>query len=71
MLRICLDCKEGSKTALCEGLSKHVWNKYVVHGLSKSGKEWLDKHDPKQVYVTNMRDGSMAKLDEVTDAPLP
>ena len=71
MNKIILSCGEESKTAFCKGLSQHVWNRYNVHGLSASGKAWIDGHDPKLVYVTSLKNDNTLKLDEVTDDPLP
>lgn len=75
MTKITLQSGDNSITTTCKGVSQHIYNSYVVHGLSKKGKEWIDSlpggatyaNIPIMVYT---RYGTWG-LDYLTDNPVP
>lgn len=70
-MKITLQSGENKITTTCTGVSQHIHNRAVVHGLSKIGKEWIklldSDHAPIQVITRHTKE----RLDYLSADPLP
>lgn len=71
MRKITLVCGDRSLTTTCKGLSQHIYNKLVVHSISKAGKDWYnalpDDSPPVWVYASSRAE----RLDYLSSEPIP
>ena len=71
MRKVTLICGDNRINTTCEGVSQHVHNRLVVHGISKAGRAWYDAlpegHPPVMVYTAT----NAERLDYLSSDPLP
>lgn len=70
-MKITLICGADKLSTTCTGVSKQIYNRYIVHGLSKKGREWVAAlpEDHEAIFVHTSR--GREKLDYVSSDPLP
>jgi hypothetical protein len=69
-MKVTLKSGDNQIITTCKGVSQHIYNRYVVHGLSKAGRKWLADLPGGAACTVYTKQGA-ERLDYLTDAPVP
>jgi hypothetical protein len=71
MKKITLVCGEDKIDTTCAGVSTHIYDKYVVHKLSKAGVSWYNALPENHPAVWAYTARGAKRLDYISADPLP